>query len=1000
MPRTFELKPLLTEEELKGFSDSFAASTGFACNITVQPPASVVARILEHEKLLTTDYEANRSVIEALDSELNGQSLDLSANRSEFCEQIRLQPLGRMRCLYSDLSHAETARRNQTAECYHCHAGLVDIVAPLRVGDYHVANLFLGQIREMHAESLPKLPGIETTWSVHEKQQASTSWGRLGERDGSALKNIQSFLIHLANLISASATSRASRIVFGELWRSIRSGKNSQLVFEELLRTVQQLSDFDYASIWLVDPRRPAQLEYKFGIWPTATPGHAPLPGVNPPDPAIATRVLETGNTLVLKDATALADAHPHFSVPSHASLVKSAAIIPLQQRYQPLGVLELYANRERVFWEDTARLIQDTVSPVAIVISSNEEVPRLLSQVLTGESNSETLTRLVANTVPTLLRAACCSIFMKEHEDSSSARCVATTGFFKIPRESEGDVRCQLGRGLTGLVLEKGTEIQLDRLEDAKTSSDLAGVDIQDELDSRERLLGLDDMAQGSVNLEKLAFMAVPVKRIGVAKPIGVIRVYGFAPFGILEHSLLASLADTFATPRLDRGRLLDILAACSTLQDSPTKALCCYRFLTTVTHGQAIAVNRAILLSYDITTGSIYYETAIGPGSEPEKVAMSHAASTVPPLAHCLEHFEEATRHIKNCAIHRTLNSRRFALKEALTEEGHRIIADTGGVRLQERKIDDLFAGELKSALGTLGVSAPTIVSIGTMPGEGFWLLCDNPFWNRDPAATSRTLLTFACAQFAKAVIALSRGEQQKRDRLRTVQNIAAVASHTLGNTIAPARAFIQSLAKEIGDPVLRKKVEQARNLLDSAARSLRAFRQFYKRARPREELTVAQLLEDIERHLGYEPQVHVRRGGPLHERTRASSDLLCSCFDVLVENSQTHSGKGSDELRMHVFCALPGEEVQEGRKVPEDDKVPRDQYLALVYVDNGRGVREEYKKWISEPAFSTKDGVGGTGLAYVSAVLDVHEGFLVESGVPGQGAMFSMFLPRTGG
>ena len=72
----------------------------------------------------------------------------------------------------------------------------------------------------------------------------------------------------------------------------------------------------------------------------------------------------------------------------------------------------------------------------------------------------------------------------------------------------------------------------------------------------------------------------------------------------------------------------------------------------------------------------------------------------------------------------------------------------------------------------------------------------------------------------------------------------------------------------------------------------------------------------------------------------------------------------------------------------------------YLVLTVTDTGSGVSEEVKSRAFEPFFTTKQRGQGTGLG-LSVSHDIVAqnggGISVES-TPGQGATFSVFLPRT--
>ncbi len=68
------------------------------------------------------------------------------------------------------------------------------------------------------------------------------------------------------------------------------------------------------------------------------------------------------------------------------------------------------------------------------------------------------------------------------------------------------------------------------------------------------------------------------------------------------------------------------------------------------------------------------------------------------------------------------------------------------------------------------------------------------------------------------------------------------------------------------------------------------------------------------------------------------------------------------------------------------------------AIVEVeDSGPGIAPEHRARIFEPYFTTKEGGTGLGLAIAARILQEHGGKLEVGGEPGEGARFSVVLPR---
>ena len=72
----------------------------------------------------------------------------------------------------------------------------------------------------------------------------------------------------------------------------------------------------------------------------------------------------------------------------------------------------------------------------------------------------------------------------------------------------------------------------------------------------------------------------------------------------------------------------------------------------------------------------------------------------------------------------------------------------------------------------------------------------------------------------------------------------------------------------------------------------------------------------------------------------------------------------------------------------------------YAFLSVNDTGMGMDESVRKRIFEPFFSTKDSGKGTGfgLSIVYDIVKDHHGYITVSSMPGQGSLFTIYLPLT--
>ncbi len=115
---------------------------------------------------------------------------------------------------------------------------------------------------------------------------------------------------------------------------------------------------------------------------------------------------------------------------------------------------------------------------------------------------------------------------------------------------------------------------------------------------------------------------------------------------------------------------------------------------------------------------------------------------------------------------------------------------------------------------------------------------------------------------------------------------------------------------------------------------------------------------------------------------------SKRLKRAFSELIENSLSFQPDGGNiTIRTRMVDS-------------EDRKAYRlahfREYVLLEFADDGPGVPEDIKQRIFRPFFTSRVKGMGLGLSIVKGIVEAHQGFIREAGVPGQGAMFHIYLP----
>ncbi|RKH55550.1 ATP-binding protein [Corallococcus aberystwythensis] len=220
---------------------------------------------------------------------------------------------------------------------------------------------------------------------------------------------------------------------------------------------------------------------------------------------------------------------------------------------------------------------------------------------------------------------------------------------------------------------------------------------------------------------------------------------------------------------------------------------------------------------------------------------------------------------------------------------------------------------------------------------------------------------------------------------ERIAAWQEVARRLAHEIKNPLTPIRMSLETLmaaheARHPSFPTLFK--DSAGVILEEVERLRRIVDEFSRFARlPKPQLAPVDLSELAQGVLSLyaAPPEGIQLVPTLQTGVvaRADRDQLTQVLVNLVKNAEeAMTGRGG-ALRVRV-------------KGTDAD--------AIVEVeDEGPGIPLEHRARIFEPYFTTKDGGTGLGLAIAARILQEHGGRLEVGGEPGQGARFSVVLPR---
>ena len=119
--------------------------------------------------------------------------------------------------------------------------------------------------------------------------------------------------------------------------------------------------------------------------------------------------------------------------------------------------------------------------------------------------------------------------------------------------------------------------------------------------------------------------------------------------------------------------------------------------------------------------------------------------------------------------------------------------------------------------------------------------------------------------------------------------------------------------------------------------------------------------------------------------------------SQIQQIIMNLGTNAFHAMREKGGTLEVSLRAITIDTGELLPEPDMAPGE-YLVLSVSDTGQGMDDGVMKRIFEPFFTTKEKGQGTGLglSVVYGIVKSHNGGIRVSSRPGQGSVFSVYLP----
>jgi len=235
----------------------------------------------------------------------------------------------------------------------------------------------------------------------------------------------------------------------------------------------------------------------------------------------------------------------------------------------------------------------------------------------------------------------------------------------------------------------------------------------------------------------------------------------------------------------------------------------------------------------------------------------------------------------------------------------------------------------------------------------------------------------------------------------KMQAMGQLAGGVAHDFNNLLTAMIGFCDLLLQRhgVGDPSFADimQVKQNANRAAALVRQLLAFSR--RQALQPRRLAVTDALADLStllrRLLGETIELKM-----VHGRALGLVRVDPGQFDQVIINLAVNARDampGGGTLTIRTNAVHVDQPVQRGPEL-----MPPGDYVLIEIADTGTGIGRDTLPRIFEPFFSTKEiGAGtGLGLSTVYGIVRQTDGFVFVDSEPGQGATFSIYLPRIDG
>jgi HD-GYP domain-containing protein (c-di-GMP phosphodiesterase class II)/ligand-binding sensor protein len=539
-----KLVNLIDLAKLKDLVSDYSLATDLTAKLVMKP-----------EKEMFTFFKQPIDDLDLYDNEefeMNCEEMEknriVSFNGSRLCELIQKSPHGKYNCMKSCLSNFENLNTNKKVTCYHCHMGLTELVSPINVGSYHVANIQLGRAGDSQNED----------W-LHSKfrQLQLDSYGvkfeefqeEYGEINRKIEDDSENHLANVAEIISDLATSQLTLQVIHDIGREVSAAHTMCDALQIFLNHTKRLIKYDTGCIWLLsledsDYLMPASAVFLPSDWESDDNKIDFYKKRLYAGDGLVGKVLKDKREIICNSKEKINEVFSGADKTKKLRNLKSFLGIPMWVDNSLIGVFELGAQFENAFPPNVVLLMR-TIVAHASVTAQRARLTEIYTDIIQSTDFKRNAFKILCK-IAGLVNSQSCSLFLRKKQGEGPAYLFASKGLQKnlIYEDLFSNLPCtsdkayyEEGMGLTGWILKTGIPLKLDQHSTAEERIDFInrlnmdyqsdelpliewkGIYIENNI-SDNNASNICDLYAGK------SWMGVPIKK-GDDKVIGVLRVF-----------------------------------------------------------------------------------------------------------------------------------------------------------------------------------------------------------------------------------------------------------------------------------------------------------------------------------------------------------------------------------------------------------------------------------------------------------------------------------------